>query len=69
MNSKLQIKTLLAQQDKTIKWLVERIAERTGKKYSQQAFSNKLNASRLRYDEVLLIAEILNYDILFVEKS
>ena len=43
--------------------------EKTGKKYTSDGLSHKLNRGRLTYDEMLIITEILDYEINFTKKN
>ncbi|MBP3820028.1 hypothetical protein J6G99_00085 [bacterium] len=55
------VKTFIAQRAITIKKLAELLTEKTGKKYTQGSLSQKLNRGTISYNEVSLIAGILNY--------
>lgn len=44
------------------------MSEKTGKKISQQNLSNKLKSGTIRYDEMLVIANILGFKITIEEK-
>ena len=45
--------------------LSEQLTEQTGKKYSRQVLSRKINRSTINYDEMEEIAKILGYKIVF----
>ena len=60
-----QIKTLLAQENIKMKELAEKMQEKTGKNYSLQNLSHRLKRGTVSYNEVLLIIEILGYDLKF----
>ncbi len=45
------------------------LGEKLNKKYTRQNLSNKLRAGTLRYDEMLVIADILGFEIKFEEKK
>lgn len=64
-----QIKTLLAQEGLKIKDLALMIEEKTGKKCSANALSQKLSRETLTYNETLMIAELLGYKIKFVKED
>lgn len=64
-----QIKSLLAQRRMTLKRLAELLSEKTGKQCSADNLSHKLARGTIPYNQVLIIAEILNFDIEFVEKD
>lgn len=61
-----QIKSLLAEKGITMKSLAELLSEKTNKKYSLANLSAKLQRGTLSYNEVLIIANILGYEIKFM---
>lgn len=65
MQVREQIKTLLAQENMKMKELAIKMQEKTGKNYSLQNISHRLKRGTLYYNEVLLITEILGYNINF----
>ncbi len=69
LQPKEQIKTLLAQKTIKQKDLANKMAEITGNNYTVKSFSAKLNRESFTYKEMLLIAEILGYDIQFVNNN
>ena len=62
---KEQIKTLLAQEGILLKDLAAMISERTGKNCAPNVLSRKLTRGTLSYNETLMIAELLGYEISF----
>ena len=64
-----QIKTLLAQEDIKLKDLAAMIAEKTGKKCAPDSLSQKLRRGSLTYNETLIIAELLGYEIAFLKQK
>lgn len=64
-----QIKSLLAEKDVTMKELAVLLSKKLGKEYSLPNLSAKLSRGTLSYNEVLLIAEILNYEIKFISNE
>lgn len=64
-----QIKTLLAQEDVKLKELAVMITEKTGKKCASDSLSQKLRRGSLTYNETLMIAELLGYEIAFIKKK
>ncbi len=64
MSSRETVKILLLKRNMTITKLAEKMTEATGRKYSRQSLSSKISRSALKYDEVELIAKILNYNII-----
>ncbi len=66
---KEQIKTLLAQRGMKQKDLAVILTEKTGRNYTPDTLSHRLNRGTVTYNEVLLIADILNFDINFVSRD
>ncbi len=64
-----EIKNLVADRDITLTKLAQKIEEKTGKKYSLASLSQKLRNATIPYKEVRLIAEILNYKIIFYDMN
>ena len=60
-----QVKTLLAQEGIKMKDLAIKMEELSGKTYSLQNLSHRLRRGTLTYNEMLLIADILGYEISF----
>jgi|InofroStandDraft_1065614.scaffolds.fasta_scaffold00001_256 hypothetical protein len=69
MDANTQIRVLLAQKKSSITKLAALIANRTGKNCSKQNLSNKLRKGTIRYDEMLVIADILGFEIKFEGKK
>ena len=69
MKVREQVKSLLVAKDISMKELCEKLSEKLGKEYSLANFSSKLKRGTIMYNEVVLIAEILKYDIKFVDKE
>lgn len=65
IKAKEQIKSMLALRDITLKNLAGLISERTGKDCSYGALSKRINRGTIDYNEVLFIAELLNFKIHF----
>jgi len=63
LSSKELIKLLLAKENITQKELVRQICEFTGENYTPDAFSHKLNRGTMSYDEAIMIADILGYEL------
>lgn len=61
-----QIKSLLAEKGMTMKTLAELLSVKANKKYSLANLSAKLQRGSLTYNEVVVIANILGYDIKFI---
>lgn len=69
MNANTQIRVFLAQRGSNITKLAKLLEERTGKSCTKQNLSNRLRAGTIRYDEMLIIADILGFEIKFDEKK
>lgn len=63
-----QIKTLLAQEGVLLKELAAMISEKTGKNCAPNVLSRKLTRGTMSYNEAILIAELLGYEISFNKK-
>lgn len=64
-----QIKSLLAERNYKMKDLADMLSKASGKHYSLANLSSKLKRGTLTYNEVVLICDILNYDIDFKDKA
>ncbi len=64
-----QVKSLLAQKGIKLKDLASKMEELSGEKCSANYLSRKLSRGSISYNDVLLIAEILGYDIQFVNNN
>ena len=62
-----EIKNLVADRDITLTKLAEKMGERLGRKYSLASLSQKLRNGTISYREIMLIAEILDYKIIFYD--
>lgn len=65
---KEQVKTLLAQEGIKLKELANMIEIETGKKCSANSLSQKLSRETLTYNEVVIIADLLDYKIKYEKK-
>lgn len=65
VNAKNQVKVLLSYEGVKLKELAVLMSEKTGKKYTPDGLSHKLARGRLTYDEMVIIADILGYNINF----
>lgn len=68
LKAKDQVKILLVQENMLLKVLADKLSNKMNKKYAADNLSQKLRRGSFSYDEMLLIAEILGYDINFVKK-
>lgn len=67
-NIKLTIKTMMASRGFTMEQLRKEFNERTGKNYVQQSFSYKINKETIKVSELIVICQILGYN-LFIEDA
>ena len=65
MSVREDIKILLIQERMTLTELAEELKIKTGKNYTLQGLSQKLQRSSMKYDEVKEIAKILGYHLKF----
>ena len=69
MGAREDIKALLAKSNKTLKYIAQEISCRKGCSISADNLSQKLRKGTLRYDDAVLIADILNYDVKFIKRG
>ncbi len=69
MQIREKIKSLLALRCVTITKLAELMTEYTGEKYTFQRISHKLRLNRLTLAEAYIIADILGYDLDFIDRT
>lgn len=69
MSVRKDIKSLLAKSDTTLKFVAEQIRIKTGRNISADNLSQKLRKGTLRYDDAVLIADILDYDLQFIKRN
>ncbi len=67
MNIKNRIKMLAVSRGMTLKKLAEKLSEITQEKYSYNSLLGKLNRESLSLKEAFIIAEILNYQLNFID--
>ena len=63
------IKLLLLKENMTQKELVEKLCAVTNTKHTTGGLSRKLNRGTMSYNEAMLIADILGYEIKIEKKS
>ena len=68
MNIREEIKILLMRRKMTLTVLAAKMKEKTGRNYSQSLLSHKINDESLKYSEMKIICDILNYKIQIFEK-
>ncbi len=64
-----EIKILAMDRDMTLTRVAELLSQKLNKKYSMNNLSQKLRKETIPYKEIKLIAEILDYDIRFIDKK
>lgn len=64
MSAKEIVKIMLVKRAMTVKKLAEKMSEYTGQKYTQSGLASKISRGSLRFDEVEVIAEILDFKII-----
>ncbi len=64
-----EIKNLVADKDYTLTKLANEMGKRLNKNYSLASLSQKLRNGTISYKEVRLIADILEYKIIFYDVS
>jgi hypothetical protein len=69
MNIRNYLKSLLALKCITITQLAKMMSEKTGETYTLKSLSGKLARESLTFKEILIIAELLGYDIKFIERK
>lgn len=57
---------LLLENDVSITYIAQEMSKLTGKNISRSNISQKLTRGTLKYEEALLIGQILGYDLKFV---
>ncbi len=68
-NAKDDIKILLLKNHMTMTKLAEEMTNYSAKKISQSGLSQKLTRGTLRYDELIIICEILGYDLEYIKRK
>ncbi len=65
MNIREEIKVIIARLGTTLKNVCEMLSEKTSKYYSYNNISNKLKHGTIKFNEVQLIFELLNYELFY----
>lgn len=68
-NAKEIVKILLYKKCTKQKDLVQKLSEKTGKQYTPGGLSRKLGRGTISYNEVALIADLLGFDIEFIDRE
>lgn len=69
MNIRNYLKSLLAFKGLTLTKLAEMLTRKTGKKYTIKSFSHRLGRETITVKELFIIAELIGYEIKFIEKK
>lgn len=68
MNAQEDIKILLIKRRMSLKKLAQEMSEITGKKMLLSSLSQKLSKGTLRYNELKIICDLLNFEIQYLDK-
>lgn len=68
MQARSTIKLLLAKRCLTITKLAQMLREKTGKPYTFKSLTCKMQRGTLSLDEAYIIADLLGYNLEFIEK-
>lgn len=66
---KTEVKMLAIKRGWTLEKLAKALGERLGKKYTGSNLSKKIRTQTIPYREIKLIADILDYDIEFIDRN
>lgn len=66
---KVEIKLLASLRGLTLTYVAQELSKRFGKGYGLPNLSKKLSRGTISHEEVRLIADILGYDVKFVDKT
>ena len=69
LNAKELIQLLLTKEGITQKEIAEKLKNRTGKILAPSGLSRKLSQGTITYNEVVMIADILGYDLTPVKRA
>ena len=69
MTVRKDIKVLLAESNVKLKDLAVEMNEKIGKKITANNISQKLRKGTLRYDDAMIIGDILGYDLKFIKRN
>lgn len=68
-NINVEIKLLVSLRGLTLTYVAEELSKRLNKPYSLSSLSKKLKRGTISYEEVGIIADILDYDVKFIDKN
>ena len=69
MTVRKDIKVLLAESNVKLKDLAVEMSEKKKKKITADNISQKLRKGTLRYDDAMIIGDILGYDLKFIKRN
>lgn len=69
MNLSNEVKMLAARKGKTLTYIANYLKEHSDKNFTLQSFSRSIHKETLKYTEMKLIAEALNLEIEFKDKT
>ena len=69
MSVREDIKAILAKSNVKLKDIAYEFSKRTEKNISADNLSQKLRKGTLRYDDAVIIADILGYDLQFLKRN
>ncbi len=69
MSANKEIRILMLQEGLTIAKLVKLIVSKQGLKYTADGLAKKLRNNTLKFNEAEMIADTLNYDIVFQKRK
>jgi len=67
-NIKNEVKSMIVRSGLTMQQVVDMLSDEYGRSDSVSNFSNKLARGSLRYPEVLELADVMGYDIVWVKR-
>lgn len=67
-NAKEQIKSLTALKGLNITKLADLLTVKTGRKYSLNSLSKRINRGTITYNEVMQIADLLEFDVNYISR-
>lgn len=65
----VEIKLLVSLRGLTLTYVAEELSKRLNKPYGLPSLSKKLKRGTISYEEVGIIADILDYDIKFIDRK
>ena len=69
VNAQAQLKSWIALKGISQKKLVEILTEKTNRKYSASSLSKRLSAGTITYNEMMVIADLLGFEVSYNFKN